>query len=1096
MVTTQDDSSSSVTELSLAAQFASLWNRAEDAIPDISQFLVDNASGSLRELADVIQVDQQERHAREIAISPDDYFQALPAINEDPSLKLEVVLRHVKHQRESGNEVDVPGLLAQHSDLADQLAEQLAEPSDPRRSESVTDATIDWSQRESSDRVRTDVYAKSATRTKSPMQHKFPATIGRYSVKDVLGKGGFGLVYLAHDDVLKRNVAIKVPHSDLISGPEDIKRYVSEAQILAKLDHPGIVPVYDVGRGEDDICFLVSKFVEGASLRDKMRDETISQAEVARLIATIAEALNYAHKRKLVHRDIKPANIIIDTDGNPIVIDFGLALREEEFGKAMSMSGTPAYMSPEQARGEGHRVDGRSDQFSLGVMMFEMLTGAQPFRGKNRVEVLEEIKHKDVESIEAPNKTIFKELERICLKSLSKRATDRYADCQEMADDLRHFLSRFEDDSSVSTELQAEQQHESELQESSFEIIPKGLRAFDEDDAPYFLNLLPGARDRDGLPESIHFWKSRIEQTDPEQTFRVGLIYGPSGCGKSSLVKAGLFPHLASNVTKIYVESTPEDTERRLLSLLSRNCPGIQLNVGLPAAIAAIRRGSLLPQGEKVVLVLDQFEQWLYAQKDYDESPLVQALRQCDGQHVQCVLMVRDDFWLAVSRLMSELEIDLVAGSNMALVDLFDLQHARRVLAALGVAYDCLPKAAGDLSKDQEVFLDRVVNSLAEDGKIVSVRLSLFAEMIKDKPWTASTLKQLGGAEGVGVTFLEEAFSASTAPPSHRQHQQAARNILGALLPARGTNIKGGMRSEDELLQASGYAQRIGDFDRVIRLLDSELRLITPTDPSGNMTDEDEPAADSSTAKTYYQLTHDYLVPSLREWLTCKQRETVAGRAELRLKERGELWTARPEKRHLPSSPEFARIMMFTKKRNWSESQRKMMRRATVHHSMRAAVLLLLLLISGWIGYEMVGRSKAATLVENLETAEITQVTEVINELPRYRRWADPKLRDMFENSAPNSREKLHASLALLPVDRKQTKFLKQKLLAADPQTLLIIQNALASYRQDVVPWLWKKLEDEQLEPQKRFRAALALAGLDPPRRNGDVSRWEKHAAL
>jgi len=359
-----------------------------------------------------------------------------------------------------------------------------------------------------------------------------------------------------------------------------------------------------------------------------------------------AEALAYAHKRKLVHRDIKPANIIIDTEGNPIVIDFGLALQEEEFGKVASMSGTPAYMSPEQACGEGHLVDGRSDQFSLGVSMFEMLTGTQPFRGKNRIEVLEEIKHKELDSVDAPNKTIFRELERICLKSLSKRAKDRYPTCQEMADDLRHFLTRFDDDSNVSAQLRSDEETQADAEGRSFEIVPKGLRAFDEDDAPYFLNLLPGARDRDGLPESVSFWKSRIEQTDPERTFRVGLIYGPSGCGKSSLVRAVLFPHLASNIVKIYVESTPEDTERRLLNSLARHCPGIHANVGLPATIAAIRRGSILPKGDKVVLVLDQFEQWLFAQHDYEDAPLVQALRQCDGEHVQCVLMVRDDYHL------------------------------------------------------------------------------------------------------------------------------------------------------------------------------------------------------------------------------------------------------------------------------------------------------------------------------------------------------------------------------------------------------------------------------------------------------------------
>src|SRR5262249_22509760 len=161
-------------------------------------------------------------------------------------------------------------------------------------------------------------------------------------------------------------------------------------------------------------------------------------------------------------------------------------------------------------------------------------------------------------------------------------------------------------------------------------------------------------------------------------------------------------------------------------------------------------------------------------------------------------------------------------------------------------------------------------------------------------------------------------FSASTAPPEHRFHQKAAQAVLKALLPESGTDIKGRMRSRQELLDASGYANRPTEFDDLIRILDPELRLVTPTSPHGSASDG-QPTTPSG---RYYQLTHDYLVHSLRDWLTRKQRETRRGRAELRLEERSSLWNAKPENRHLPSSSEWASIRVLTKKKAWTDPQR------------------------------------------------------------------------------------------------------------------------------------------------------------------------------
>ena len=272
--------------------------------------------------------------------------------------------------------------------------------------------------------------------------HTTPAHVGRYRVERILGQGSFGVAYLARDEQLQRPVAIKVAHRELVADPVDAEAYVASVRAAERLDHPHIVPVYDVGSSEEFPCFVVSKFIDGPSLAARLeRPPRPSLREAIELTASVAEALHYAHKHFLVHSDIKPGNILLDSSGQPYVADFGLALRERDVSNGARFAGTPNYMSPEQVRGEGHRIDGRSDVFSLGVVLYELLTGQRPFSADTLKKLLAEVTGGEVRPPRQWDDTIPREAERIVLKALSKQVTDRYTTAKDFADDLRHFLA-------------------------------------------------------------------------------------------------------------------------------------------------------------------------------------------------------------------------------------------------------------------------------------------------------------------------------------------------------------------------------------------------------------------------------------------------------------------------------------------------------------------------------------------------------------------------------------------------------------------------------------------------------------------------------
>jgi serine/threonine protein kinase len=269
-----------------------------------------------------------------------------------------------------------------------------------------------------------------------------PRRIGKFELIEELGLGAFGHVFRARDTELGRTVAIKLLRAGRLATREDLDRFMREARSAARLQHPGLVGLFETGETSEGMVYLVEEFVQGETLTARLRSGRLGFRQAAELVAAVADALDYAHRHGVIHRDVKPSNIQLDADGLPHLMDFGLAKQDTD-ESSMTLDGqvlgTPAYLSPEQARGDSRRVDGRSDVYSLGVVLYELLTGERPFRGNRQMLLLQVLRDEPRPPRQLDHK-LPRDLETICLKAMSKAPARRYATARDLADDLRRFL--------------------------------------------------------------------------------------------------------------------------------------------------------------------------------------------------------------------------------------------------------------------------------------------------------------------------------------------------------------------------------------------------------------------------------------------------------------------------------------------------------------------------------------------------------------------------------------------------------------------------------------------------------------------------------
>jgi WD40 repeat protein/serine/threonine protein kinase/DNA-binding XRE family transcriptional regulator len=469
-----------------------------------------------------------------------------------------------------------------------------------------------------------------------------------YELGDRMGEGGFGVVYRAVQPLVEREVAVKIILPRYADHPEFIRRFETEAQLVARLEHPHIVPLYDYWR-EPGAAFLIMRLMRGGSLHSQLKEGPLSLEFILRLLNQVGGALYAAHRMGVIHRDLKPANILLDEDHNAYLSDFGVAKNlgsPEQTSETMlaGIIGSPAYISPEQCRSEPIRP--QADIYALGILLFQLLTGQQPFKGPTPIDYFQQHLNQPTPPLLEYNPNLPPQLEPVLERATAKTPDERYADIPSLVSDFQAAFTSAGADLPPSITLEWLPAEQVELQE--IENPYKGLRAFEEADAEHFFG-------RETLVQDL---LSRMSEEGDLSRFLA--VVGPSGSGKSSVVKAGLMPSLRrgglpNSENWFIVEFTPgahpfEELETALLRVAVDPPESLlgQLRQDERGLLRAVQR--ILPPDKLVelVLVIDQFEELFTLVEDEETraaflESLVTSLLD-ERSRLRVVITLRADF--------------------------------------------------------------------------------------------------------------------------------------------------------------------------------------------------------------------------------------------------------------------------------------------------------------------------------------------------------------------------------------------------------------------------------------------------------------------
>ena len=475
-------------------------------------------------------------------------------------------------------------------------------------------------------------------------------TIKGYELKELIGEGGFGAVYRAYQPMIGREVAIKIILPHHANRPEFIRRFESEAQLIARLEHPYIVPLYDYWR-EPNGAYLVMRWLRGGSIHQSIREDgPWSPQNTNKVLIQIGEALAVAHRQGIIHRDLKVENILLDENGNAYLTDFGIAkdtVHQSNITQNNAILGSPAYLSPEQIKGED--VTQRSDIYSMGIVIYEMLTGELPFDEETPAALLYKHLAEPVPDVTERFPHLSTAINNVIQRATSKEPDDRYPDILELVKDFKRAIRSDSSESPAPSEGVS-----TGYMTSTGIVLPepenpyKGLRAFQQADASDFFG-------REALTEQLI---SRMREEAESARFLA--VIGPSGSGKSSVVKAGLLPALRVGALEnsedwFVVEMVPgadpmEELEAALLRIAINPPDSLlnQLNQDERGLLRAIKR--VLPDDEtELVLVIDQFEE-LFTLVDEEEQrahfmdSLLVACTEARSR-IRVIITLRADFY-------------------------------------------------------------------------------------------------------------------------------------------------------------------------------------------------------------------------------------------------------------------------------------------------------------------------------------------------------------------------------------------------------------------------------------------------------------------